>query len=1000
MEVEPAAPAPEASAFLRQDLGTARRLAPGGEHVYRLEAASEHFLHFEIEQRGVDVEVSLEDSDGPLVRVDSDTGTRHAERLYWVTTTRGPHTLTVHAFEGNDAPGHYVARLVDERPAGRRDHQVVAAEKAFADAYAAEGDRLPGELPAASVAGYRSAQAIWQDLGESRRQADALHKLATLHRVAGKLREAIDFYDRALPLLTLHADREQRAIAVNDLALAWREVGEPALAESGYEQALKLFRELGDVRNQAAVLHNLGRLARRRGRPVEALELLRQAEEQWRRVADSRQLVDTLNVLGEVYAALGEAEMALDHHHQALELLDPRSEPLDRAITLSFVGRARLEAGDLAGAAAAYGESLALREAGGDEVGQATARAGLGLVEGRRGNPRRALELYQQALAVFERRESPLRRAIVLNNLAWIYNRLGEAEQASELHQQALLLFQQIESHEGAATSLLGLARAHRQLGQVERALRHAEAALAQIERVLELGEATARADLQVPYLSSRQAYFDLYIDLLMERHRQAPAAGYDALALATSEQARARHLLAILGTAPAPGDGSPPALLERQRTLSEEINAGDRELRRRRSANPGATLAAAERRQRQRLTEYHRTVQRVREHSPWHASLRRPRPLAVAQIQQLLDDDTLLLEYHLGEDRSHLWSVSRRQLESYELPPRAEIEPLARRAYGLLMESDRITHRVPARRAMEQLADTLLTPVVERLAGRLAVVAGGALEYIPFAALPLPAAPQRPLVVEHEIVRLPSASVLAALRERAAGLTPPQGLLAVFADPVFDRDDQRLGRTRGPSTTQPSGFNRLPHSRREAEDIRHLAETHGEGSVLAALGFDAHRQRVLKGGLADYRILHFATHGVLHADHPELSSLVLSRYHADGSPREERLPLHEIYSLRLAADLVVLSACRSALGEEVRGEGLLGLPRGFLYAGAARVLVSLWNVHDESTADLMARFYRYLLVDDMSPAAALRAAQLSMLAEPRYAPAQWAAFVVQGDWD
>jgi CHAT domain-containing protein len=381
-----------------------------------------------------------------------------------------------------------------------------------------------------------------------------------------------------------------------------------------------------------------------------------------------------------------------------------------------------------------------------------------------------------------------------------------------------------------------------------------------------------------------------------------------------------------------------------------------------------------------------------------------------VREIRSQLDDDTTLLEFHLGEDQSYLWTVTREGLASHRLPPRSEIDRLARRAYDLLGDSDRITHRVPSAMAMAGLSSALLGPVADDLAGRrLLVVAGGPLEVIPFAALPFPHRPDRLLLEDSEVVHVPSASVLAALRRQAAGRSPPPGLLALVADPVLGADDVRLAGlaglaglaavAAGPPTADPGldSLRRLAHARGEAADI--LALARGRGHVLAALGFDANRDLAVGGRLADYRILHFATHGVLRAEHPELSALVLSRYRDDGTPREGRLSLYEVYGLRLPADLVVLSACRTALGREVRGEGLLGLPRGFLYAGATRVLVSLWDVQDESTAELMRRFYRHLLVAGRSPAAALRAAQLSMLAEPRYAPYHWAGFVLQGDW-
>jgi CHAT domain-containing protein len=193
------------------------------------------------------------------------------------------------------------------------------------------------------------------------------------------------------------------------------------------------------------------------------------------------------------------------------------------------------------------------------------------------------------------------------------------------------------------------------------------------------------------------------------------------------------------------------------------------------------------------------------------------------------------------------------------------------------------------------------------------------------------------------------------------------------------------------------SGFERLPSSRREAESISRLAPA---GQVWTALNLAANREAVLSGDLRSYRVVHFATHAVADTRNPELSGLVLSLVDAAGKPREGFLNLTDVYELDLEADLVVLSGCQTALGKEVRGEGIMGLTRGFLYAGVPRVVASLWKVQDRTTAELMDRFYRALWQDHLPAAAALREAQRSLRREPRYRdPHSWAGFVLQGDW-
>ncbi len=252
----------------------------------------------------------------------------------------------------------------------------------------------------------------------------------------------------------------------------------------------------------------------------------------------------------------------------------------------------------------------------------------------------------------------------------------------------------------------------------------------------------------------------------------------------------------------------------------------------------------------------------------------------------------------------------------------------------------------------------------------------------------------------------MPSASTLAVLRDQISARRGPSHTLAVFADPVFELEDPRFRQEgspappspgRGPAGPAPRRYDRLIYSAGEAEDILALVPAE---SAFAAIGFEANRDAVMSGGLADYRLLHFATHGVLNTERPGLSRLVLSQLDREGKERDGFVFAHEIYNLELAADLVVLSACETALGAEIRGEGLLGLTQGFMYAGAASVLVSLWNVDDQATAELMARFYRELLVEGLLPAAALRAAQVAISRDDRWrAPYFWAGFVLQGEW-
>jgi CHAT domain-containing protein len=352
--------------------------------------------------------------------------------------------------------------------------------------------------------------------------------------------------------------------------------------------------------------------------------------------------------------------------------------------------------------------------------------------------------------------------------------------------------------------------------------------------------------------------------------------------------------------------------------------------------------------------------------------------------------------------------------------------------------------HDAEVERLSEELGEILLRPMHDWLGQkRLIIVPDGALQYVPFEVLVYPAAvdqmsPQ-PLVANHEIVYLPSASVIAEQRAEFNNRPLAPKMLKIFADPVFDETDDRIDekslasrKSRRPGressgirlarktnrSTDPrnlfgvselsskralraagfdKGIPRLPFSNQEARRIISLVPA---GQGVAALSFDANRNSATSDELAQYRFVHFATHGLLNSDHPELSGILLSMVDHNGGSQDGFLQLHEIYKMHLPIELVVLSACQTALGKEVRGEGLFGLTRGFMYVGAKRAVSSLWKVNDSATAELMELFYKEMLLNGRSPAAALQSAKNNLRKQKRWQePFYWAGFIIQGEW-
>jgi len=480
--------------------------------------------------------------------------------------------------------------------------------------------------------------------------------------------------------------------------------------------------------------------------------------------------------------------------------------------------------------------------------------------------------------------------------------------------------------------------------------------------------------------------------------------------------------------------EGVSPELLGRERSLQGCLNAKAARLTLFLNQNAAQEEVAALKQDITELTaEYDALEAQIRAQSPRYASLTQPRVLGLAEIQkQVLDPATLLLEYSLGKERSYLWAVTPDSMEAYELPGRSVIDGVVGQLYNSLTSPDgKRDSREPGEQRTHsvafELSKMILGPVAARLsAKRLVIVADGLLQYVPFSALVDPARATadsektEPLAMRHQIVNLPSASVLAELRGDAARRPAAAKAVVVFADPVFDAYDARVvfTDTRQPSVERASGrtrsgagltlrdqasqdgpihFGRLRFARQEAEEIAALVP---QDECRVFFDFDASRTALLDSEVGSYRIVHFATHALLDNSHPALSGIVLSLVDRQGRPVDGFLRLNQIYNLKLGADLVVLSACQTALGKPVAGEGLLGLTRGFIYAGAPRIVASLWKVDDKATKELMRDFYEAMLSRHLTPAEALREAQVAIRSQSQWKlPYYWAGFVLQGDW-
>jgi CHAT domain-containing protein/tetratricopeptide (TPR) repeat protein len=951
-----------------------REAGDGKTLQFRFRAAAGQFLYLTVEQRDVDVALLLRDPAGrPVFEADTPSGPKGPESLWIVTPRPGEYRLMLRSLKTEET-GSVLLAVRELRPARPADRLRTAAEEVWARA---ELRRGLGDFEAAAPA-YREAIPHLLELKDGRRAALAQWRLGEALAETGRPSEAVPELRRAAARFEALHDGVAQARALNTLGTAWGRLGELRPALEAYREALRLYRAAGNLDGTAQTRSAIGQILRESGDLDGALGELKAALALWEgRPEVSRPArAAVLENLGKVYTLLGHDREALDVLRQALRLLDGKENLQRRASTLLALGTAEYLEGLEDRALERLQEAAELAEKAKDP-GLATA------VWQRRGAVLRDLGRYEEAAKAFERAlalarstENRYDEALILADLGWLDPEIGEPARARERLEPALAALSRRGDLYREAYVRMGLSRAERALGNLKEARAQAEAAV----RLFDRTRATLRGESSRGQFSSTRfnAYEEL-VSLLMDLDRREPGRGHDLEALELAERSRARNLLdGLAGAGGAPEAG--PADEPRRQTLLREIPI----LEERRQAlvlqdphSPG--LKAIEADLRARWLELDRLA------PPPSARPLAP-PLTAQQMQGLVDENSVLVVYLLAEPQSFAWTVGRDRIEAHTLPGRKQIERLARRAAEGLAKGEGTVARKTLEATLAELSRAVLEPLAARLEGRQTVVilADGALHRIPFAALPDPASARagrsEPLLVRHEIAMLPSATFLFEQRRRLAGRPPAPKRLAVLADPLY-----------------LDSLRRLPYTGEEARAIVRLVP---RDQALLALGAAASRDLVMSGALRDYRILHFATHGILDPVLPERSGIMLSQFDAQGRGQTGFLSAPAVAGLDLRADLIVLSGCETGLGREVRGEGLVGLPQGFFRAGARRVVVSLWKVRDSATAELMSRLYHHLLLEGRPPAAALRAAQLSFYQDDDlHSPYFWAGFTLQGDW-
>ena len=729
-----------------------------------------------------------------------------------------------------------------------------------------------------------------------------------------------------------------------------------------------------------------------------------------------------VTAIGLIYMEFGELEIAESNFQKAIDYYEKANYLLGKISNITLLGDTYLLKSDSKKAKQTYESATTLSSQIDDEFRVANIKEGLGNVEFRENNFDAAIKNYLEALKIYN--NIGVKLPVIENLIGNAYKQNQDYKTARNYYNSALQTNRKTKDFLQLSEVLFSSAK----LSLIEN---KPDEAFDNIKESIDLTENrysdVANTNLKSTYLSSVFERYELFINLSMKKHRQNPNEKYDLQALQSAEKSRARVMLENLSLANA--DFTKDADVEtvkREKEIRVLLNAKADKLTDLLSQN-------AEKSETDKISseinelenELENIKAQLKQQSPVYSAIKNPAPFDVGEFQKnVLDENSLLLEFSFGEEESYLWLVGKNEFISYILPPRQQIESKIETLRGLLASREMLKdesieayqNRIAKADAdywktAQDLSRELFGQVADKFGNkRLIIVPDGKLGYFPVSALPLPDSETgEPILLSNEVVYEPSASTLSLLTNNKQTNSASKSLL-IFSDPVFNAEDSRLSAENkndlSAQTETGEKFRfveslnslvRLDSSKSEADSIVDILGTSNADNFS---GFSANRERLLNTNAADYKILHFATHGLIDEKRPELSGIVLSRFDENGQKMDEFFRLHDIYGMNLNSDLVVLSACNTGIGKEVRGEGLLSLNNAFLSVGAKSVMASLWKVEDGATLELMKNFYDAMANEKLTPSKALQKAQINLQQSERYkSPFYWAAFTVQGDY-
>lgn len=937
---------------------------------------------------------------------------------------------------------------------------------------------------------FEPALKLFRQTGGKGGEANVLNNMSIAYQYLNQNKKTFELSSISLGIAKELGDNFSSLAALNSIGFYYKYICEYRKALDYYDQVLELNKSLSIARIDAISKLNIGEIYGLMGEHTKSLQFNEESLAISTKIKDEQLQGYAKSALAAEYTYIYEFQRSIDYANEAIAILRKFGDNRGLIIALTNMGGIYNNLGDTQRAIGYLNEVLPLAKEKKNIQIVARAISKLAEIHLTLQEPTKAIEYLQSSLSLFQEIKDRDGESVALRSLAIAYTQLKDAEKALDYYNRSLLLKQQLEDIYGEASILVSqgkylitLAQNSNAINILNRSLNIAETnkypgikaealyGLAQINRnngdlitaynqmkqvitiIESIRSKILSAQTRTIFLSKTINYYDLFIEILMELHKKYPQEDYQFQALQINERAIARRLLEILVETHANiRQGVDEQLIAQERSLQQQIDARyEILLKIKKDSDTANQIQGIEKEIAELNNQLDMISNKIKTTSPAYANLIQPAPISLKEIQQqVLNDDTVLLEYKLGSKQSYLWFVNKNEINSYELPARKDIEDeVLKLRSALTARSCQLAHETEDERqerinkAEKQLeysaivlGKILLAPVATKLGNkRLIIVADGALNLIPFGVLQSPVSEELnkaanrssnyylPIINLKELASLPSASTLLIARQEYNQRKNADNLIAIFADPVFDINDDRVKLNKNSAANTKKSlqdkdlnkslaalrstdcanrselqFERLLGTREEALKILKFTLPK---QVLQATDFQANLENATGDKIANYQMLHFATHSIVPEDSPESAGIVLSLINEQSEPQNGYLRLPKIYNLKLSAELVTLSACETGIGKEIKGEGLVTLSRGFMYAGAKRVVASLWKIDDAATTIFMTQFYRSMLKDHLTPTAALRKAQLHMISLPQYrSPFYWAAFILQGEYN